>query len=137
MPFSTGEVDYYRVLDVCSTGIHSCVVTIDSYSGTQFDILDLQSTIRDASHISPDTEYRNITLAAKFYEQGMYAASARITREILQSRPDYLEAMKIYGFSLFELGEYADAKKSLLSYLEKNPNDLESLARMGDIYSHL
>ncbi len=67
----------------------------------------------------------------------MYGASSRIAEEILRNRPDYLEVIKVLGFSDYELGKYAEAKKQLLNYLEKNPKDLESLIRMGEIYAHL
>lgn len=98
---------------------------------------DLQSTVTGATVISPDYQFRNLALAAKLYEQGMYGASSRIADEILGTRPDYTEAIKILGFSQYELGKYQDAKKSLLVYLEKNPRDLESVVRMGEIYSQL
>jgi tetratricopeptide (TPR) repeat protein len=71
------------------------------------------------------------------YEQSMYQASALICEEILREFPDYTEVRKILAFSYFELGHYEDAKKSLLAYIEKNPNDLESIVRMGEIQSAL
>lgn len=133
----TGTQEYYRVIDVCYTGIHNCVMTINEYSGSSSALHDLQTTISGATIISPDFQYRNLTLAAKLYEQGMYGASSRIADEILSVRPDYMEAMKILGFSQYELGKYQDAKKTLLTYLEKNPQDLESTVRMGEVYSQL
>jgi tetratricopeptide (TPR) repeat protein len=51
--------------------------------------------------------------------------------------PDYTEVKKILAFSYFELGQYEDAKKYLLAYIEKNPNDLQSIVRMGEIQSAL
>ena len=67
----------------------------------------------------------------------MYQASAVISEEILREFPDYTEAKKILAFSYFELGQYEDAKKYLLAYIEKNPNDLQSIVRMGEIQSAL
>lgn len=63
----------------------------------------------------------------------MYRVSSQIAHEILQNRPDYTEVKKIEAFSLYELGEYEPAKKLLLQYLEKNPNDLESIVRIGEV----
>lgn len=67
----------------------------------------------------------------------MYGASSRIAYEILRDRPDYLEVMKVYAFSLYELGEYSEAKKYLLAYLEKESTDLESMVRLGETYGYL
>jgi len=38
---------------------------------------------------------------------------------------------------LFELGRYTEARDILLVYLESHPEDLESIIRLGDIYSAL
>lgn len=137
IPIGTGAREYYRVVDVCMTGIHNCIVTIEGYSGSAEKINTLRTTITDSIHISPDYQYRNLAVAAKFYEYGMYGVSAHLTEEILKNRPDYFQAMKILGFSDAELGKNLEAKKILLDYLEKNPNDLESTVRMGKIYADL
>ena len=136
IPMENASREYFRVMDVCYTGIHNCVVTIDSYSGSSLEIHTLQSTITGSALISPDFQYRNLNLAVKLYEQGMYGASARIAEEVLRNRPDYLEVMKILGFSDYELGKYNESKKYLLAYLEKTPKDLESTLRMGEIFAH-
>lgn len=137
IPFGTGVSEYYKAIDTCYTGIHNCVIRIESYTGTSLEMQTLQSSLTGASLISPDSQYRNLVLAAKLYEQGMYGASSRIALEILSNKPDYLEAQKILWFSLSKLGKYTDAKKYLLQYLEKNTSDLESIIEMGHIYSAL
>jgi tetratricopeptide (TPR) repeat protein len=60
----------------------------------------------------------------------MYRASEKILADILAERPDYIEVKKMLGFSLYELGNYDGAKKYILEYLERNPNDIESIIRM-------
>ncbi|MBP6981880.1 hypothetical protein KBB25_03850, partial [Candidatus Gracilibacteria bacterium] len=125
--------DYYRNIDVCYTGIHNCIIGIQGYTGSEDRIQDIRLQIQNAPKISEDYQYRNLLVAAKFYEQGMYRVSSKIAHEILENRPDYTEAKKIEAFSLYELGEYDPAKKLLLQYLEKNPNDLESIVRIGEL----
>ncbi len=134
---STNLTPYYDVVDACYTGIHNCIVSIQSSSGSNSEILDLKNQIENATKISDDFQYRNLLVAAKFYEQWMYRASTKIAQEILQNRPDYTEVIKIEWFSLYELGEYTESKKLILQYLEKNPNDLQSIMRMGEIAAHL
>lgn len=136
-PISRETQEYYRVVDVCYTGIHNCIITIEAYSGTTASLLTLQTLSKSAVFITPDYQYRNITIAAKFYEYGMYGASMRLAREILENRPDYLEAKKILAFSLAELGKYQEAKKYLLEYSEKNPDDLQTIVRLGEVYASL
>jgi cytochrome c-type biogenesis protein CcmH/NrfG len=67
----------------------------------------------------------------------MYRASEKILADVLSERPDYIEVKKMLGFSLFELGKYDGAKKYLLEYLERNPKDIESIIRMGEISAKL
>lgn len=137
IPTSTGSKDYYKLVDACYTWAHNCVTLIQSYSGSEVRIQDLQSQIKKAEKVSTDTSYRNFLLAAKFYEQGMFRVSEKLTREILIDRPDYNEVVKMLGFSLYELGNYEESKKFLLKYLEKNPTDLETIVRMGEVHFSL
>lgn len=129
----TGALDWYQAVDTCYSGIHNCVISLDAYTGSSENVLALKKQIKNAKKITDAREYRNLLILAKLYEQSMYRASVKIAEEILREFPDYTEVKKIIAFSYFELGEYEDAKKYLLSYLEKNPNDLESIVRMGEI----
>ena len=130
----TGEVDIYSTVSICYSGIHNCIVHIESYSGSTPTMQMLQSSIRDAQKITPDYQYRNFVVATKFYELWHYRAASIIAREILQNRPDYTGVEKLLWFSLFEIGNYTDAKKFLLSQLEKYPKDLETIVRLGDVF---
>ncbi len=76
-------------------------------------------------------------LAIKFYEQKMYRSSAKILEEVGKEFPDYAESKKILAFSYFALGNYTDAKKFLLEYLERNPKDVETMAKLGETYAFL
>ena len=134
---STGSLDYYRTVDTCYTGIHNCIVAIEAYTGSEDRMLDLASQIRKAEKITPDYPYRNLLVAAKYYEQRMYRASELLLREILRDRPDYMEGKKILGFSLFSLGKYEEAKKYILEYLESSPRDQDSILYLGELYFYL
>ncbi len=137
IPSSTGSREYYRVIDTCYWGIHNCIIAIEWYSGDSLELLDLKKVIQDAAEISPDFQYRNLSVAAKFYELNMYGVSSRFAEQILKIRPDYYEVQKLLWFTYAELWKYGDSKKYLLEYIEKNPNDLETIIRIGEVYSHL
>lgn len=134
---TTTDRDYYQTLDTCYSGIHNCIVNIESYTGKTTRILTLQRNIKKSAQISPDYQYRNFLIAAELYSQSAFRAVDIITKEILSKRPNYTEVRKLRGFSLFELGRYTEARDILLVYLETNPNDLESIIRLGEIYSAL
>lgn len=129
----TGELDTYKMIDVCYTGIHNCIVGIEAYSWGSLPILKLQSSITDAEKISPDYQYRNFIVASKLYDFWYYRAAALIAREILENRPGYTWVEKLLGFSLYEIGNYPDAKKYLLSQLERAPKDMETILKLWDI----
>jgi tetratricopeptide (TPR) repeat protein len=129
--------EYYQMIDTCYSGIHNCIVTIEAYTGSSTRILDLQNSIRQSTQISPDYQYRNFLVAAELYRQGSYRAVDILATEILSKRPNYSEVRKLAGFALYELGRYSDARDILLAYLESNPQDLESISRLGEIYVYL
>ncbi len=130
-------IEYFRVVDTCYVSKDECVHEIQSYTGSEGRILNLKEQIESAKKLTSDIEYRNLLIAGTFYKQGMYRASEKILADILAERPDYIEVKKMLGFSLFELGRYEWAKKYILEYLEKNPNDIESIIRMGELSAKL
>lgn len=93
--------------------------------------------IRKSTQISEDYQYRNFLVAAEIYGQGSYRVVDILTNEILTKRPNYTEVRKLRGFALYELGRYTEARDILLSYLEENSQDLESISRLGEIYAYL
>ena len=133
----TGLYEYFHTIDVCYTGIHNCVVQIESYSGSYQPLSELGSISKNANKISPDYQYRNFAIAVKLYEQGMYRAVEKMTREILDTRPDYFEVVKLRATALFMLGEYEGSQKLFLQYIEHDPQDTESIAFLGEIYFFL
>ncbi|GAB0174847.1 MAG: hypothetical protein HHAS10_07260 [Candidatus Altimarinota bacterium] len=133
----TGAQEYYHTIDTCYTGIHNCVIQIELYTGSYASLMELASVSKNASKISPDYQYRNFAIAAKLYEQGMYRAVEKLTREILDSRPDYFEVIKLRATALFSLGEYDASKKLFLQYIEHDPKDLESMVFLGEIHFFL
>ncbi len=137
IPTGTGMQEYYPIVDTCYMWIHNCITTIESYSGTEIGILALQKVGADATKVSPDVHYRNFAVAEKFYEFSDFLATEKLTTEILADRPDYDEVSKLQWFTLFELGRYNEAKTTLLRYLEKHPNDLETIVKLGEISFHL
>ncbi len=113
------------------------MVQIESYSGSYQLLTELASTSKNAYKISPDYQYRNFAIAVKLYEQGMFRAVERLTREILDTRPDYFEVVKLRATALFMLGEYENAQKLFLQYIEHAPQDTDAMAFLGEIYFFL
>ena len=129
--------EYYSIVDTCYSGVHNCIVSIESYTWQSTKILDLKQSIKNSTQISPDFQYRNFLVAAQFYEYGMYRVTDVLTNEILLQRPNYNEVKKLRGFALFELGKYTLSRDILLSYLEQNTKDLESIVKLWEIYAAL
>jgi Flp pilus assembly protein TadD len=92
--------------------------------------MSLKKTSLDAQKITSDYQFRNFSVATEFYMHGDFRASERLSTEILQVRPDYIEVLKLAGFSAFELGKFSQAKTLLLDYLEKNPKDLDTIIKL-------
>ena len=133
----TDTRDYYSIIDTCYSGIHNCIVTIETYTGSSVRIVDLQKTIKDSVNISPDYQYRNFLVSTLFYTQGMYRAVDILTKEVLEKRPNYIEVRKLRGLALYELGRYSESRDILLSYLEQKPKDIDTIIRLGEIYYQL
>lgn len=133
IPADRNLQEYYFVVNSCFTGIHNCITQIEQYAWTGKNLSILKKTSTDASKVSPDVNFRNFAVAAKFYEYRDYLTTEKLTSEILEQRPDYDEVRKLQGFSLFELGRYNEAKAALLLYLEKKPNDKEAIAKLWEI----
>ena len=129
--------DYYQMIDVCYSGIHNCIVGIEWYTGSSTRILDLQTSIKKSTQISPDYHYRNFLVAAELYRQGSYRAVDILASEILSKRANYTEVRKLRGFALYELGRYSEARDILLTYLESSPQDIETISRLGEVYVYL
>lgn len=91
----TTTLDYYKIVDICYSGIHNCIVNIEAYSGTSTQVLALAKIISKSSEISPDYQYRNFLVAAELYKYSMYLASNILTTEILTKRPNYNEVRKL------------------------------------------
>ncbi len=129
--------DYYQIIDTCYSGIHNCITSIEAYTGSSTRIIDIKNIIWKSTKISEDYQYRNFLVTTELYRQSSYRAVDILTREILTKRPNYTEVQKLRGFALFELGKYTDARDILLTYLEANPKDIESISRLGEIYVYL
>ncbi len=130
-------LDYYKAVDVCYTGVHNCIIGIEAYSGTSSQVISLQKIISKSTEISPDYQYRNFLVAAELYQYSMYGATDSLTTEILAKRPNYNEVRKLKWFTLYELGKYSQARDMLLSYMQENPKDLDSIIKLGEIYASL
>jgi tetratricopeptide (TPR) repeat protein len=129
--------EYYQMIDACYSGIHNCIITIEWYTGSSTQILDLQRSIQKSTQISPDYQYRNFLVATELYRQGAYRAVDILVSEILSKRANYTEVRKLSWFALYELGRYSEARDILLTYLESSPQDIETISRLGEIYVYL
>ena len=132
-PISNDELNYYTIVSHCLSTIEACTKEVLAYSGTALNIISLQDALIKAPKVSPDTAYKNFSLATAFYILKEYRVSSEMARKILVDRGDYFDIEKLRGFSLFELGKYYEARTSLKAYLENVPNDLETIVRLSEI----
>lgn len=133
----TGVLDYYKFVDFCFAGYDGCSQFARQYTGSSTLIEDLKNTLVSAEKISSDPSFLQFNFALKLYEQGMYLASYRITKKILEVRPDYFEVQKLAATNLYQLGRYEESKKIYLEYLEKYPNDMDVIIALWEIFFHL
>lgn len=135
--FSEGEKEYYNAMSECYIVFQNCLDIFWNYEGAEERILELQKILKDSGKISPDLNYRNLLIAQKLYEQKMFRLVGMITAEILANNPNYKEAKKMRAFSLYELGKYEDSRDIMLEYFSENPDDMEVIIRLGEIYTFL
>ncbi len=128
-----GRKNYYRILEACYSGIHNCVVTLESYSWSHDASNALKNIVKWYSTISPDYQYRNALLAGKLFELKQYYASYILSKEILSNRPDYQEIIKMLWYASYELGKYEEAKIAFEKYLEYAPKDLKIIYILGEV----
>lgn len=133
MPFDGDEKDYYSHVGTCYSGIHNCVVRIQEYQGNEPRLKELAANVKEYEALSGDYQYRNALLAGAFFKQKQFLASAKIAEEIVENRPDYRSAVKIAGFSRFELGDYQAANAWLKKYFDFDPKDIQVAYALGII----
>lgn len=135
--FTDLQKEYYSTLNACYAGIEKCADILWNYTGTESRILALQTITKDSHKISPEYEYRNLLLAKNFYEQKMYRLAGMFAAEILSNNPNYQEAKKMRAFALYELGKYQESRDLMLDYFSHNPDDMEIIIRLGEVYTFL
>lgn len=128
---SQDETEYYSYMENCYTGIHNCVVSLDSYSGSYEPTAKLKNIIDTYMKVSSDFHYRNILLAGAFFESKEYLAGAKIAAEIAEKRPDYKIAYKIAGYCNYELGKYQEANTYLGKYYAFDSKDVATAYTLG------
>ena len=135
--FQEDEKQYYLAMSECYVVFQNCLDIFWNYEGSEPKLLELQKITKDAGKISPDLNYRNLLIAQKLYEQKMFRLVGMITAEILANNPNYKEAKKMRAFSLYELWKYEDSRDIMLEYFSENPDDMEVIIRLGEIYTFL
>lgn len=128
---SVDETEYYSYIENCYTGIHNCVVSLESYSGSHEPTAKLKNIIDTYMKVSSDFQYRNILLAGAFFESKQYLAGAKIAAEITEKRPDYKIAYKVAGYCNYELGKYREANTYLGKYYAFDTKDVNIAYTLG------
>ncbi|MDP2103771.1 MAG: hypothetical protein Q8K26_02520, partial [Candidatus Gracilibacteria bacterium] len=128
---SHDELSYYWYVEHCYTGIHNCVVALEAYTGSFAQTRKLKSVIDSYEKVSADFQYRNALLAGALFESEQYLAGMKIAQEISEKRPDYAIALKIAGYSAYELGKYREANTYLARYYAFQPKDTKIAYILG------
>ncbi|MDD2916260.1 MAG: hypothetical protein PHH70_00240 [Candidatus Gracilibacteria bacterium] len=134
---SEDEVRHYSYVENCYTGIHNCVVSLETYSGSYEPTMKFKNIIDTYMKVSSDFQYRNILLAGAFFESKEYLAGAKIAAEITEKRPDYKIAYKIAGYCNYELGKYKEANTYLGKYYAFDSKDVATAYTLGLINYYL
>lgn len=128
---SQDELTYYWYVENCYTGIHNCVVALQTYTGSFTETKKLKDITYSYEKVSADFQYRNALLAWALFESEQYLASMKIAREITEKRPDYIIALKIAGYSAYELGKYREANTYLARYYTFETKDAKIAYILG------
>gem|GEM_PF-552351 len=128
---SHNELSYYWYIENCYTGIHNCVVALQAYTGSFAEIKKLKDITYSYEKVSADFQYRNALLAGALFESEQYLAGMKIAREITEKRPDYIIALKIAGYSAYELGRYREANTYLARYYTFESKDTKIAYILG------
>jgi tetratricopeptide (TPR) repeat protein len=112
-------------------GIHNCVVALQAYTGSFETIKKLKNITYSYEKVSSDFQYRNALLAGALFESKQYLASMKMVQEIVDKRPDYIVALKIAGYSAYELGRYREANTYLARYYAFDSKDTKIAYILG------
>lgn len=134
---SEDKIAYYGYIENCYTGIHNCIISLESYSGSYEPTKKLKDIIDTYMKISTDFQYRNILIAGAFFESKEYLAGVKIAEEIIKKRPDYKIAYKIAGYCNYELGKYKEANSFLGKYYTYDIKDITIVYTLGLINYYL
>ena len=134
---ATTQSYYSKILSPCYTGIHSCILAIQSYSGASVPGKKLVDAVASYQSVTADFQYRNALVAGLFLANKDYKAAALIGEEILSKRPGYKSVLKLTGFAHYELGEYKQANTNLQRYYESDPNDVKVSYILGMVNYYL
>lgn len=118
--------DYYDKVLVCYTWIANCIKEIKSYSWTSEKINIIKKDISDYEsiwHTDPNSKYA--ILAWNFMKNKDFLATAVISQETLQKRPNYSSVLKLAWFSYYELWDYKNSNNFLQKYYEIDPKDIK------------
>lgn len=133
LPFEPGTKEYYSLVDACSKSPSTCIATIRSSTSTEPRIRDLRSIVAAQISIGSEELYQNVLIAAKFFEQRSFLASRELAKIVTGRRPDYRVAVKLLGYSEYELGDYKAAAIALEKYHALEPKDIDILYTLGII----
>ena len=129
--------EYFADMYQCLGGINACISGISGYTGTSQPLQDIRNVIDHYQDISNDLQYRNIRIAGIAFAQGQYSVSAALGAEVIQTRPDYQSALKLTGYSYYEMGDYPDAKEFFQKLYAFTPTDTDLTYALGMVYYHL
>lgn len=94
---------------------------------------DAMDVWQKLSQINPSSLDYRLNVAINQFRTGYYDKAATLARQILEEKPDHIEAMRILAEEAVTRNASQYAQQMFSEILKYNPKDIDALNRLGDI----
>jgi protein O-GlcNAc transferase len=81
--------------------------------------------------------FRDLDQAVALERTGLLAQADMAYAKVIESNPQYFDALHLYGLFKFKTGQFSDALKLIEKAHKINPASLNALNSLGVVYAHL
>jgi tetratricopeptide (TPR) repeat protein len=99
------------------------LVAVGTLFGEFHDYRHALEALQKASSLDPQSPEINYDLGYTYYQSGRYVQAFRYSQQALFKRPDFFEALEVYGMALHRVGRDRDARLALRLAHQLRPDD--------------
>ena len=97
-------------------------------------VMKPQDRFTDARHAKA---FRDLNQAVALERTGLLAEAESAYAKVIESNPQYFDALHLYGLFKFKRGQLSDAIRLVAKAHKLNPGSLNALNSLGVMYAHL